>query len=114
MRAHGANVQHAATNGTDKGDMIFFERLLNKLRKFMFKNIYLGTHLKEERNKAKFVLEQLVNYYVKNSNELPDVYKKIEESEGTKRAVADYIAGMSDDYCLATFNKIYVPKFVIF
>lgn len=23
-RAHGANVQHAATNGTDKGDMIFF------------------------------------------------------------------------------------------
>ena len=24
MRAHGANVQHAATNGTDKGDMIFF------------------------------------------------------------------------------------------
>ena len=85
-----------------------------ELRKFMFKNIYLGTHLKEERNKAKFVLEQLVNYYVKNSNELPDVYKKIEESEGTKRAVADYIAGMSDDYCLATFNKIYVPKFVIF
>jgi len=36
MRAHGANVQHAATNGTDKGYMIFFERLLNKLRKFMF------------------------------------------------------------------------------
>ena len=85
-----------------------------ELRKFMFKNIYLGTHLKEERIKAKFVLEQLVNYYFKNSNELPDVYKKIEESEGTKRAVADYIAGMSDDYCLATFNKIYVPKFVIF
>lgn len=85
-----------------------------ELRKFMFKNIYLGTHLKEERIKAKFVLEQLINYYFKNSNELPDVYKKIEESEGTKRAVADYIAGMSDDYCLATFNKIYVPKFVIF
>ena len=44
-----------------------------ELRKFMFKNIYLGTHLKEERIKAKFVLEQLVNYYFKNSNELPDV-----------------------------------------
>ena len=38
-----------------------------ELRKFMFKNIYLGTHLKEERIKAKFVLEQLVNYYFKNS-----------------------------------------------
>lgn len=37
MRAHGANVQHAATNGTDKGDMIFFERLLNKL----IKSVYL-------------------------------------------------------------------------
>ena len=36
-----------------------------ELRKFMFKNIYLGTHLKEERIKAKFVLETLVNYYFK-------------------------------------------------
>ena len=40
--------------------------------------------------------------------------KTLMNCEGTKRAVADYIAGMSDDYCLATFNKIYVPKFVIF
>ena len=55
-----------------------------------------------------------IRLYVMNSNELPDVYKRIEEQEGTKRAVADYIAGMSDDYCLATFNKIYVPKLVIF
>ena len=34
--------------------------------------------------------------------------------EPLERVVCDYIAGMSDDYCLATFNKIYVPKFVIF
>ena len=27
---------------------------------------------------------------------------------------ADYIAGMTDDYCLSVFNKIYVPKFVIY
>ena len=34
--------------------------------------------------------------------------------QGLKRGVADYIAGMTDDYCLSTFNKIYVPKFVIY
>ena len=55
-----------------------------ELRKFMFKNIYLGEHLKEERNKAKFVLEQLINYYFKNSNEMPEIYKKIVENEGLK------------------------------
>ncbi|ETJ34381.1 hypothetical protein Q604_UNBC11193G0001, partial [human gut metagenome] len=27
--------------------------------------------------------------------------------------VADYIAGMSDDYCLLLFNKIFVPKMVV-
>ncbi len=48
-----------------------------ELRKFMFKNIYLGDILKVERNKAKFILTQLINHYFKNPEELPDMYKII-------------------------------------
>ncbi|AQS09024.1 deoxyguanosinetriphosphate triphosphohydrolase [Clostridium saccharobutylicum] len=84
-----------------------------ELRKYMFKNIYLGNTLKVERNKAKFILSQLIKYFENNPNEMPDIYVDIVEKEGLQRGVADYIAGMSDDYCLLLFNRIFVPKVVI-
>ena len=85
-----------------------------ELRKYMFKNIYLADALKEERGKAKFILTHVIDYFYKHSEELPKLYKDISYGEGLKRGVADYIAGMTDDYCISTFNKIYVPKFVIY
>lgn len=84
-----------------------------ELRKFMFKNVYRGEQLKEERNKAKFILKQLINYFEKYPEKMPEFYGKIVEEEGLQRGVADYIAGMSDDYCLMLFNKFFVPKMVI-
>lgn len=84
-----------------------------ELRQFMFKNIYLGDKLKVERNKAKFILEQLISYFEKNPEEMPEFYLTIAQNEGLQRGVADYVAGMSDDYCLLLFNKIFVPKLVI-
>lgn len=90
------------------------EEAMRELRAYMFKNIYLGSILKVERDKAKFVLEGLLNHYMKHPEEMPDLYKSIAKAEGIKRGVADYIAGMSDDYCLNKFNSIYVPKVVIY
>lgn len=103
----------------DKGiiDIAFSSEIweaMTELRSFMFRNIYLGDILKVERDKAKFVLENLINYYYKNPEKLPKNYESIMEKEGIKRAVADYIAGMSDDYCINTFNGIYMPKMVIY
>ncbi|QAA31740.1 deoxyguanosinetriphosphate triphosphohydrolase [Clostridium manihotivorum] len=87
---------------------------LTKLRNFMFKKVYLGDILKIEREKAKFVLGHVVEHFMKHPEEMPIIYQNIAEDEGLERAVADYAAGMSDDYCLNMFNKIYVPKFVIY
>ena len=98
-------------------DIVFSKKVweaMTELRRFMFKNVYLGDILKVERNKAKFVLENLIEHYYTHIDELPGIYKEIAEKEGIKRAVADYISGMSDDYCLNTFNSIFVPKLVIY
>lgn len=86
---------------------------MGELRGFMFKNIYLGEKLKDERKKAKFILHELIEYFSKHPEEMPELYFNITKTEGLKRGVADYIAGMSDDYCLALFNKLFVPKLVI-
>ena len=87
---------------------------LGDLRNFMFKNIYKGEILKEERQKAQFVLKQVYTYYYNNPRAMPDFYKSIVEDEGLHIGVADYISGMSDDYCLMLFNNLYVPKAVIY
>ena len=85
-----------------------------EIRKYMFSNIYLGDVLKEEREKAKFILSNVVEYFYKNIDKLPKLYQEISDKEGIKRGVADYIAGMTDDYCISTFNKICMPKFAIY
>jgi dGTPase len=90
------------------------EESLAKLRDFLFENVYNGDFLKEEREKAKFVLEQVFNYFFKHPEKMPEIYRSIVEEEGRYQGVADYISGMSDDYCLSLFNSIYVPKIVIY
>lgn len=90
------------------------ESSMMELRSYMFDNIYCGHILIEEREKAKFVLRQVFNYYLKNPNKMPEFYNAIVEEEGLYRGVTDYIAGMSDDYCLLLFNEIFVPKIVIY
>ncbi|WP_315116840.1 deoxyguanosinetriphosphate triphosphohydrolase [uncultured Clostridium sp.] len=90
------------------------EKALRDLRDFMFSYVYKGAILKEERDKAKFVLRQVYEYYLKYPQKMPDFYRTIVEKEGLHQGVADYIAGMSDDYCLLLFNSIYVPKIVIY
>lgn len=90
------------------------EESLSKLRSFLFVNVYNGDVLKDEREKAKFVLEQVFNYFYKNPEKMPEIYTAIVEEEGLYQGVADYISGMSDDYCLSLFNSIYVPKIIIY
>lgn len=89
-------------------------KILAELRNFMFEKVYMGSVLKTERDKAKFVLEQVFNYFLKNPDKMPEFYVDIVEKEGLYRGVADYISGMSDDYCLLLFNNIYVPKIVVY
>lgn len=90
------------------------EEALGALRKFMFDEVYKGPILQVERDKAKFVLEQVYAYYLKKPEKMPAFYQEIVDKEGLYQGVADYIAGMSDDYCLYVFQEIYVPKSVIY
>lgn len=87
---------------------------MSQLRSYMFENIYKGETLKIERDKAKFVLEQVFNHFLKNPQHMPEFYRETAKAEGLHQGVADYISGMSDDYCLHIFNEVYVPKLVIY
>ena len=59
------------------------------------------------------MIEKLFEYYMQNPFELPGEYYNISETDGIERAVCDYIAGMSDTYCVRIFNQLFIPKFWI-
>ncbi len=80
------------------------------LRKFMFDHVYLNPTAKSEEGKAKGVVRALYEYYFAHPELLDEEYLTTLETEGKERAVADFIAGMSDTYAISTYERIFVPK----
>ncbi len=89
------------------------DQALKGLRRYMFDFIYNGPVCQAERSRAGFIIEHLFGYFKKNPRKMTPVYLEIAEEEGLERAVADYIAGMSDEYCISSFLDIYVPRSLV-
>jgi len=77
------------------------------LRTFMFDEVYLGTVARREHERIERVLRTLFDHYVG----LPDGPPDGGGAPGADLAqrVTDYIAGMTDRYCIRTFEALAVP-----
>ncbi|MBE3592893.1 MAG: deoxyguanosinetriphosphate triphosphohydrolase [Thermoanaerobacter sp.] len=80
------------------------------LRDFLFKKVYIGSKAKKDEEKAKRVVEQLFYYFYDNIDKMPQEFIKLTEIYGKERAVADYIAGMTDKYALLKYKEIFLPS----
>lgn len=80
------------------------------LHDFLFDAVYKNPIAKSEETKVLGIVEGLFNYYIKNTDKMSEEYKIICETEGAERAVADYIAGMTDHYAITVYSNIYIPK----
>jgi len=89
------------------------ENALRGLREFMFLNIYQGKVCQAERSRATFVIEHLFKYYTHHPDKMSQLYRQIADEEGMPVAVADYISGMSDEYCIEQFSNIYIPQSLV-
>ncbi len=87
------------------------ENTMYNLRKFMFQRVYKHARTIEQEEKTKQVLKSLFEYYMKNTQELPDMYiRNIETGTPKDRSVCDYISGMTDQYAMNVFEEIFMPK----
>ncbi len=68
----------------------------NVLRDFLFARVYHMKAAEEESEKARGVVSRLYHYFTKHEEGLPPEY--LAYSDSTERRVADYIAGMTDQY----------------
>lgn len=105
-------VLNVVQNSDDKIRMSSgFYELFNDLHSFMFTAVYTNPVCKGEESKAVNMLTEIYKYYIKHVEEMPEEYVDIASRDGEEKAVCDYIAGMSDNYALKVFNKLFVPMF---
>jgi dGTPase len=84
------------------------KHFMDKLRSWMFENVYIGSSAKKEETKAKKILEELYFEYIdrlKNSGKLIN-----QNEESIEQTVADYIAGMTDRYAIKKYKEIFIPS----
>jgi dGTPase len=84
---------------------------MRELRDFMFERVYLGPAVRAEHAKISSVVKRLFEYYVANPELLPETPAGIPRGEEqVARSVTDYLAGMTDRYCIRAYTELQVPQ----
>jgi dGTPase len=76
-----------------------------ELREFMFGRVYLGPEATREHAKIHGVVRVLFDHYCAHPEEIPDSIP----AGDVARRVTDYMAGMTDRYCIRAFEQLSVP-----
>ncbi len=85
---------------------------MSALRDFMFERVYLGPAVRAEHAKISAVVRRLFSHYVEQPELLPPMPGGGLPSgeQELARAVTDYLAGMTDRYCIREYTELQVPQ----
>jgi dGTPase len=84
---------------------------MSELRDFMFERVYLGPAVRAEHAKISAVVRRLFDHYVEHPELLPQAPGTPPAgAEGLSRRVTDYLAGMTDRYCIREYTELQVPQ----
>jgi dGTPase len=75
-------------------------------KRYLHDTLYTCAVLEEEHAKAERVVTELFDFWVENPAELPASYVTEMEAEPAPRVVADYIAGMTDNFILQQYAMV--------
>jgi dGTPase len=95
----------------EAGDIVQGEQAgaaMDALRDFMFERVYLGPAARREHAKIERVVRTLFDYYAEAPDRLPDG-GGVPGADLPQR-VTDYLAGMTDRYCIRAFEALSVPE----
>ena len=104
-----ALVRDIVEQSRQAGDIVQSETMggaMLRLRKFMFDRVYLGPEARSEHDRVLRTLTTLVDHYLED----PERMAPGPPGEDPLQHVADYVAGMTDRYCIATFRRIALPE----
>ncbi|MBZ0272550.1 deoxyguanosinetriphosphate triphosphohydrolase [bacterium] len=81
--------------------------LQEALRVYLFDNLYKSPPLEHRRFQAQNTLRKLFAAYDICPSMMPRRYQHLAKEAGKRRAIADYIAGMTDRYALQEYAHLY-------
>ena len=100
-------IENSCDGEINMSPLVYF--VTESFHNYMFENVYKNPKAKSEESKVFGILEGIFTYYLKNPDKLPEDYKAIAEEEGLKRAVCDYVSGMTDKYAIDRYSEIFIP-----
>jgi len=80
------------------------------LHEFMYEALYYNPVAKSEEGKVEELIKRLYNHFSTHPDQLPAEYVRVFEKDGAYRAACDYVSGMSDNYALAVYHEIFIPR----
>jgi dGTPase len=98
-------VRDMVERSREEGDIVQSDEVggaMLRLRKFMFERVYLGEEARREQERAREALRGLYDHYLAQPDEVPAPDPGADELQ----RVADYLAGMTDRYCLARWEEL--------
>ncbi|HEY2217282.1 MAG TPA: deoxyguanosinetriphosphate triphosphohydrolase, partial [Solirubrobacteraceae bacterium] len=87
-----------------------------ELRDFMFERVYLGPAVRAEHRRIARVVRRLFEHYVEHPQELPGWAQAGTSGVAGQgdmdlaQRVTDYLAGMTDRYCIRLYTELDVPQ----
>ena len=75
-------------------------------KRYLYDVLYTCPALELEHSKAEEVVTELFDFWIAEPEELPESYFAEVEAEGLARVVADYIAGMTDNFILLQYANV--------
>ena len=102
----GAVIEESLRTGAIRMDEPTLE-VMTELRDFMFEHVYMSATQQREGRRAIAVIRDLMDWHLEHPEEVPDAFRR-EDSPPAVQA-ADYIAGMTDRYALATHDRLFRP-----
>ncbi len=99
-----SNIKSAEEVYTFSENFIIFSQVnelrLKTLEDFLMQNFYMAEQVISEAQKIKTKSRKLFDKLADKPKLMPPFYQKLIETEGMQRTVCDYIAGMTDRFCL--------------
>jgi dGTPase len=91
------------------GDIVQGEEIgqaMRVLREFMFERVYLGVEARSEHERVHRTVRGLFDHYLEHPDEVPEGAVGADQIQ----RITDYVAGMTDRFCIATFKRIALPE----
>ncbi len=107
-------VHDLVESSASAGDIVQSEEIgaaMLELRSFMFEHVYLNDDNNADKQRVAELIPRLVDWYLADPDtRLPVLPGAMERGDDVPTRVTDWIAGMTDRYCLRVLSDVFMPR----